>query len=258
MAKEAADKAEKKAEKTDKAEKPEKAQAQGAEKPAKEAHAKGDKGDKGEKKAKDKGGDKAKGDKGEKKAKAPTQPARQAVPPRMAIRYKKEIVPALMQEFGYKNVMQVPRLTKITVNMGLGEAVSNSGIIATSAEELTQIAGQKAVVTKAKKSISNFKLRAGQSVGCMVTLRRERMWEFLDRLISVAMPRVRDFKGISGRAFDGRGNYSLGLREQTIFPEINYDKVEKVKGMNVTITTTAKNDKEGKALLKHLGMPFRN
>ena len=183
---------------------------------------------------------------------------RQAVPARMFLRYKSEIVPELMKEFGYENPMQVPRLTKITVNMGLGEAVSNGAIINTAVQELTAITGQKVVITRAKKSISNFKLRAGQSIGCMVTLRRERMWEFLDRLISVAMPRIRDFKGISGRAFDGRGNYSLGLREQIIFPEINYDKVDKIKGLNVTITTTAKNDKEGKALLKHLGMPFRN
>jgi len=190
--------------------------------------------------------------------KAPAQPSRPAVPARMFLRYKKEIVPALMAELGFKNVMQVPRIEKITLNMGLGEAVANPNIIATSAEEMTLIAGQKAVVTRSKKAISNFKLRADLPIGCMVTLRKERMWEFLDRLIGIAMPRVRDFKGISGKAFDGRGNYSLGLREQTIFPEINYDKVEKVKGMNVTITTTAKNDKEGKALLKHLGMPFRN
>jgi large subunit ribosomal protein L5 len=181
-----------------------------------------------------------------------------AVAPRLRERYRKEIVPALMQEFGFKNPMEVPRLTKITLNMGLGEAVSNGAMVTTAAEELSILAGQRAVITRAKKAISNFKLRGGQPIGCMVTLRKDRMWEFLDRLISVAMPRVRDFKGISGKAFDGRGNYTLGLKEQTIFPDVNYDKVEKVKGMNITLTTTAKDDKEGKALLKHLGMPFRN
>ena len=211
---------------------------------------------KGEKKAKEASPDKG-ADKKATKAKEGAS-GRQAVPARMFLRYKSEIVPELMKEFGYENPMQVPRLTKITVNMGLGEAVSNGALINTAVQELTAITGQKVVITRAKKSISNFKLRAGQSIGCMVTLRRERMWEFLDRLIGVAMPRIRDFKGISGRAFDGRGNYSVGLREQIIFPEINYDKVDKIKGMNVTITTTAKNDKEGKALLKHLGMPFRN
>ncbi len=181
-----------------------------------------------------------------------------AVPPRLRERYKNEIIPALMKEFGYKNPMEVPRIQKVTINMGLGEATSNAAMVTTAADELTLLAGQRAVITRAKKAISNFKLRGGQPIGCMVTLRKERMWEFLDRLVSVALPRVRDFKGVNGKAFDGRGNYTLGLREQTIFPEINYDKVEKVKGMNVTITTTAKNDKEGKALLQHLGMPFRN
>ncbi|MBN1959526.1 MAG: 50S ribosomal protein L5 [Deltaproteobacteria bacterium] len=189
---------------------------------------------------------------------ASQQPAREAPPPRLLIRYRNEIVPNLVKEHGYKNVMQVPRITKVTINMGLGEAVSNPNAVTTSVEELGQIAGQKAVVTRARKSISNFKLRVGLSIGCMVTLRNARMWEFLDRLMNIAIPRVRDFKGVSGRAFDGRGNYSLGIREQIIFPEINYDKVDKVRGMNITITTTAKNDKEGKALLKHLGMPFRN
>jgi len=217
----------------------------GAKKP--KAQAKGAGGDK-----KAKAGDKSKGDK------KPAQPAREAPPPRLYLRYKAEVVANLMKEFGYENPMEVPRVTKVTINMGLGEAVSNPGIVNTSAGELTDIAGQKAVVTRAKKSISNFKLRAGLPIGCMVTLRKARMWEFLDRLMNVAMPRVRDFKGVSGRAFDGRGNYSVGVREQIIFPEINYDKVEKVKGMNITITTTAQNDKEGKALLKYLGMPFRN
>jgi large subunit ribosomal protein L5 len=178
--------------------------------------------------------------------------------PRLQSRYREEIIAALMKEFGYSNPNQVPRLDKITLNFGLGEAVTNPNIVKVATEELTSIAGQRAVVTRSKKAIANFKLRAGLPIGCMVTLRRERMWEFLDRLISVAMPRIRDFKGISGKAFDGRGNYSLGLREQIIFPEINYDKVEKIKGLNVTITTTATTDEEGKALLKHLGMPFRN
>jgi large subunit ribosomal protein L5 len=178
--------------------------------------------------------------------------------PRLQSRYREEIIAALMKDFGYENPNQVPRLEKITLNFGLGEAVTNPNIVKTATEELTSIAGQRAVVTRSKKAIANFKLRAGLPIGCMVTLRRDRMWEFLDRLINVAMPRIRDFKGISGKAFDGRGNYSLGLREQIIFPEINYDKVEKIKGLNVTITTTATTDEEGKALLKHLGMPFRN
>jgi large subunit ribosomal protein L5 len=184
--------------------------------------------------------------------------AKPAVPPRLRERYKSEIVELLMKEFNFTNVMQVPRLQKITLNMGLGEAVTNPNIIQGAADELTQIAGQKTVITRARKSISNFKLREGVPIGCTVTLRSDRMWEFLDRLIAVAMPRTRDFKGVSGKAFDGRGNYSLGLREQIIFPEIDYDKVEHVKGLNVTIVTSAKNDAEGKALLKHLGMPFRN
>lgn len=178
--------------------------------------------------------------------------------PRLQKRYREEIVAALMKDLGLENVMQVPRLQKITLNFGLGEATTNPNIVKTSAEELTAIAGQRSVITRSKKAIANFKLRAGLPIGCMVTLRAERMWEFLDRLISVALPRVRDFKGISGKAFDGRGNYSLGLREQIIFPEINYDRVEKVKGFNITFTTSAKTDEEGKALLRHLGMPFRN
>jgi len=186
------------------------------------------------------------------------KPQKPAVPPRLRERYKEEIIGAMMKEFGYDSVMQVPQLDKITLNMGLGEAVTNPNIVQGAAEELTMIAGQKVVITRAKKSISNFKLREGVPIGCMVTLRRDRMWEFLDRLVSIAIPRMRDFKGISGKAFDGRGNYSLGIREQIIFPEIDYDQIEQVKGLNVTITTTAENDREGKALLKHLGMPFRN
>lgn len=186
------------------------------------------------------------------------KPSRPANTPRILKRYREEIAQTMMKEFGYSSAMQVPRLEKISLNMGLGEAVTNPNIIKTAQEELTIIAGQRAVVTRAKKSIANFKLRAGVPIGCRVTLRRERMWEFFDRLVSIAIPRVRDFKGVSGKAFDGRGNYSVGIREQIIFPEINYDKVDQVKGLNVTITTTAKNDEEGKALLKHLGMPFRN
>lgn len=193
-----------------------------------------------------------------KKAKKDAAPEQPAPPPRLRDRYRKEIVAALMEEFGYENRMRVPRLSKIVLNMGLGEAVANPNIIKSAVDELTVIAGQRAVVTRAKKSIANFKLRAGVAIGTSVTLRRERMWEFLDRLVTVAMPRVRDFKGVSGKAFDGRGNYSLGLKEQIVFPEINYDKVEQVKGLNVTLVTTARTDKEGKALLKHLGMPFRN
>jgi large subunit ribosomal protein L5 len=172
--------------------------------------------------------------------------------------YANEIVPQLMKDFGYKNVMQVPKLEKIVVNMGLGEAIQNVKILDSAAEELAVITGQKSVITKAKKSIASFKLRQGMPIGCMVTLRKERMFEFLDRLMNISLPRVRDFKGISPKGFDGRGNYSLGIKEQLIFPEINYDKVEKIKGLNISIVTTAKTDEEGRALLKCLGMPFRN
>ncbi|SNB46462.1 50S ribosomal protein L5 [Geobacter sp. DSM 9736] len=172
--------------------------------------------------------------------------------------YHTELVPRLMKEFNYKSVMQVPRLEKVVINMGLGEAIQNVKILDSAVEELAAISGQKAVITKAKKSIASFKLRQGMPIGCMVTLRKERMYEFLDRLINVAIPRIRDFKGVSGKAFDGAGNYSLGIKEQLIFPEINYDKIDKIKGMNITIVTNAKNDEEGKALLKLLGMPFRN
>ncbi|MEM6559820.1 MAG: 50S ribosomal protein L5 [Myxococcota bacterium] len=181
-----------------------------------------------------------------------------AYEPRLRARYRDEIVPGLMKEFGYANVMQVPKLSKVVINMGLGEAVANPNIIKSAISDLELIAGQKPVVCKAKKSISNFKLRQGQPIGAMVTLRKARMWEFFDRLVNVAMPRIRDFKGISGKAFDGHGNYSLGLREQIIFPEINYDKVDKVKGMNISVITTAKTDPEAKQLLKQLGLPLRN
>lgn len=171
--------------------------------------------------------------------------------------YNKEMVPQLMKDFNYKNVMEVPKIEKIVINMGLGEAIQNVKILDSAADELSVISGQKTVITKAKKSIASFKLRQGMPIGCMVTLRKDRMYEFLDRLVNVALPRVRDFKGVSAKGFDGKGNYSLGIKEQLIFPEINYDKVDKIKGMNISIVTTAKSDDEGRALLKLLGMPFR-
>jgi large subunit ribosomal protein L5 len=172
--------------------------------------------------------------------------------------YLKEVLPQLMKTFNYKNVMQVPRLEKITLNMGLGEAVQNIKILDSAVEELSLIAGQKAVITKARRSIAIYKLREGMPIGVMVTLRRGLMMEFFDKLVNIALPRVRDFRGISGKAFDGRGNYSLGIREQIIFPEIDLDKIDKVKGLNISIGTTAKTDEEGKELLRLLGMPFRN
>jgi len=173
-------------------------------------------------------------------------------------RYRKEVVPVLMKEFNYKNVMQVPRLTKIVLNTSLAEALQNPKVLDTAVEEIRSIAGQQPVITKARKSIANFKLREGQKLGVSVTLRSRVMFEFLNRLCNVALPRVRDFRGISGRSFDGQGNYSMGITEQIIFPEINYDKIDKIRGMNITIVTTAKTDEEGKALLKLMGMPFRN
>jgi len=175
---------------------------------------------------------------------------------RLKTKYQNEVVPAMMKEFGYKNSLQVPRLEKITLNVGVGEATQNAKAIDSAVAEVTAITGQKPVVTRAKKAIANFKLREGVPIGCMVTMRQERMYEFLDRLIHVALPRVRDFKGVSNRAFDGRGNYSLGLREQIIFPEIHADRVEKTRGMTITITTSAKTDQEGLALLRLMGMPF--
>ena len=178
--------------------------------------------------------------------------------PRLRARYQKEIVPALMKRFGYKNPMQVPRLEKVVVNMGLGEAVGNPKLIDGAVSDLTAITGQKPVVTRAKKSIATFKLREGMPIGAKVTLRRERMWEFLDRLVSLSLPRVRDFRGISPRAFDGAGNYTLGLKEQIVFPEIDFDKVDKIKGMNITVVTTAESNEEAKELLGKLGMPFRS
>lgn len=176
---------------------------------------------------------------------------------RLREHYQKQVVPALMKEFGYKNVMSVPKLDKITVNIGLGDATQNPKLMDGAVQELAQITGQKPVVTRARKSVAAFKLREGMSIGCMVTLRGDRMYEFLDRLMNVSLPRVRDFRGVNTRSFDGRGNYTLGLRDQFIFPEISYEKVEKVKGMNICITTTAKTDAEALALLKQLGMPFR-
>lgn len=173
-------------------------------------------------------------------------------------KYNKEVVPELMEEFGYRNVMEVPRVSKISLNMGLGEATQNAKIIDVGIYTLSRITGQKPVTTKSRKAISNFKLREGVSVGVAVTLRGERMYEFMDRLISSAIPRIRDFRGISGKAFDGHGNYTLGIKEQLVFPEIDYDNVEKVKGLNITFVTTAKSDAESKSLLKRLGMPFRN
>jgi large subunit ribosomal protein L5 len=181
----------------------------------------------------------------------------EAKPARLKLRYRKEIVPALMKELGFKNPNEVPRLDKIVVNMGLGEALANNKILESAVDQLGAITGQKPVVTRARKSIANFKLRQGQAIGAAVTLRNDRMYEFMDRLINVALPRVRDFKGVSNKAFDGRGNYTLGVREQIIFPEINYDQIEKVKGLNVTFVTTARNDEQGMALLRHFGMPFR-
>jgi large subunit ribosomal protein L5 len=177
--------------------------------------------------------------------------------PRLRQRYQDEAIPKLMEEFSYSNVNQVPRMTKVVVNIGLGEATQNSKLLDAAVQELTLITGQKASVRRAKNSISNFRLREGQAIGTTVTMRGVRAWEFLDRLLSVALPRVRDFKGVSPKSFDGRGNYTLGIREQIIFPEIDYDNVERVNGMNVTVVTTAATDAEGRALLTHIGMPFR-
>ena len=172
--------------------------------------------------------------------------------------YINEIVPALMKEFNYSNSMEVPKLEKIVVNMGLGEAIQNIKLLDSASNELSLVTGQRPIVTRARKSIASFKLRKGMPIGCMVTLRREKMYEFLDRLVNIALPRVRDFKGLSGKSFDGRGNYALGIKEHIIFPEIDYDKIDRVKGMNVVIVTTAKTDEMAKSLLKLLGVPFRD
>ena len=173
-------------------------------------------------------------------------------------KYLEEVVPALTKEFGYKTTMEVPRITKITLNMGVGDAVTDKKLVDHAVEDLTKISGQKPVVTKTRKAIANFKIRENMPIGCMVTLRGERMYEFLDRLVTIAFPRVRDFRGVSPRAFDGRGNYNVGLKEQIIFPEIEYDKIDKLRGLNIRITTTAKTDKEAKALLGAFKFPFRN
>ena len=217
------------------------------------ADEKADKTEKAKKAAKRKGKDEAK------KAgfTANIEEGLEVQPARLKVRYRKEGVPALMKELGFKNPNQVPRLEKIVINMGLGEALANNKILESAVDQLGAITGQKPIVTRARKSIANFKLRQGQAIGAAVTLRSDRMYEFMDRLISVALPRVRDFKGVSPKAFDGRGNYTLGVKEQIIFPEINYDQIEKVKGLNISFVTTARNDEQGLALLRHFGLPFR-
>ncbi|MBM3146355.1 MAG: 50S ribosomal protein L5 [Actinobacteria bacterium] len=177
---------------------------------------------------------------------------------RLKGKYREEVLPQLMEEFHYRNVMEAPRITKITVNMGVGEAKTNAKLLDDAVEELALITGQRPKITRARKSIAGFKLREGMAIGCVVTLRGDRMYEMLDRLVSIALPRIRDFRGISSQQFDGRGNFSLGIREQTIFPEIDYDSIDQTRGLNVCITTTAKTDEEGRALLSRLGMPFRN
>jgi large subunit ribosomal protein L5 len=181
----------------------------------------------------------------------------EAVAPRFIAKYTKEVIPALTKQFGYTNPNEVPKVEKIVINMGLGQAVTNPKIIDSAVDELRAITGQKPVVTRAKKAIASFKLRANIPIGAMVTLRKAKMWEFLDRFVSVALPRQRDFRGVSRRAFDGKGNYTIGLKEQIIFPEIDYDRIDVIKGMNISIVTTARTDEEGRALLQHLGMPFR-
>jgi large subunit ribosomal protein L5 len=212
---------------------------------------KAEKAPKKPKKAAPKGGSESKGE-----ARA-VQSTAVAVPPRFREKYAKDVIPALTKQFGYKNPNQVPRLEKIVLNMGLGAAVTNPKIVDAAVEEIKSITGQKPVVTRAKKAIASFKLRAGIPIGAMVTLRRARMWEFLDRLITLALPRTRDFRGVSRKAFDGKGNYTLGLKEQIIFPEINYDRIDVIKGLNISFVTTARTDEEGRALLANLGMPFR-
>ena len=197
----------------------------------------------------------AKAEKEAPRASAPEQPA---PPARLAVHYKQKVVPELMEKFGYKTVMQVPRIRQITLNMGVGETTTDKKVLDNAVADMAKIAGQKPVVTKARRSIANFKLRAGFPIGCMVTLRGARMYEFLDRLVNIAIPRIRDFRGVSNRAFDGRGNYSLGVREQIIFPEIEYDKIDALRGMNIAITTTAKSDDEARALLSAFRFPFKH
>jgi large subunit ribosomal protein L5 len=193
----------------------------------------------------------------DKAAKPVEKEARPTQPPRLKVQYNDSIVPALMKQFGYKTRMQVPRVTKITLNMGVGEAVADKKVLENAASDLAKIAGQKPVITKSRKSIAAFKIRSGYPVGCMVTLRNRRMYEFLDRLVTIALPRVRDFRGVSGRAFDGRGNYNMGVKEQIIFPEIEYDKIDTLRGLNISITTTAKTNEECRALLAAFRFPFR-
>ena len=244
------------------AEAPKKEKAKG-DKPPKEP--KGEKGEKGEKAEKSDKGDKAKGDKGKggekgkKKGEAagPAPKYKREKPPKLKAMYDTTVRQQMMKEFNYSTVMQVPRMVKITVNMGLGKAKDEPKVIDNAIEELKQITGQSPVVSRAKKDIAVFKLRKGQKIGVMVTLRRERMWEFFDRLCNIALPRVRDFRGVSPRGFDGRGNFTMGVREQIIFPEIEYDKIDSIKGLNISIVTTAETDAEGRSLLTHLGMPFR-
>jgi len=221
-----------------------------AEKPKKAPAADAPKKDKGEKRSKSVAGDAA-------LRPTATTPEDPNYVPRTKKRYAESVIPALRKKFSYKNPMQVPRLQKIVVNMGLGQAVQNPKVIDSAVSDMRAITGQSPIVTRARKSIASFKLRENLPIGVMVTLRRERMWEFVDRLISFALPRVRDFKGISSKGFDGRGNFTMGLREQIIFPEIDYDKIDVVKGMNISFVTTAKTDEEGRALLAELGLPFR-
>jgi large subunit ribosomal protein L5 len=194
----------------------------------------------------------------EKPAEKPTRPALPVPPARLAAHYREKVVPELIQKFGYKTTMQVPRIRKITLNMGVGETVGDKKMLDNAVADMARIAGQKPVITKARRSIANFKLRAGFPIGCMVTLRGARMYEFLDRLVNIAIPRIRDFRGVSNRAFDGRGNYSLGVKEQIIFPEIEYDKIDALRGMNIAITTTAKTDDEARALLAAFRFPFKH
>jgi large subunit ribosomal protein L5 len=194
----------------------------------------------------------------EKPAEKPARPALPVPPARLAAHYREKVVPELVKKFGYKTTMQVPRIRKITINMGVGESVGDKKVLDNAVADMAKIAGQKPVVTKARRSIANFKLRAGFPIGCMVTLRGARMYEFLDRLVNIAIPRIRDFRGVSNRAFDGRGNYSLGVKEQIIFPEIEYDKIDALRGMNIAITTTAKTDDEARALLAAFRFPFKH
>jgi large subunit ribosomal protein L5 len=194
----------------------------------------------------------------EKPAEKPARPALPVPPARLAAHYREKVVPELLKKFGYKTTMQVPRIRKITINMGVGETVGDKKVLDNAVADMAKIAGQKPVITKARRSIANFKLRAGFPIGCMVTLRGARMYEFLDRLVNIAIPRIRDFRGVSNRAFDGRGNYSLGVKEQIIFPEIEYDKIDALRGMNIAITTTAKTDDEARALLAAFRFPFKH